>query len=316
MSIDELKSYLGMDDGIVDPEFIIAKKNNKTESKMIKYKDYNSIMLLFTPVKQYTFKNWKEYFGNNKINLLDLIYNPSWFDVFQRISNTPYFQKIEKILCASDDIVPYPQLLFNAFNTMHPKDIKVVIIGQDPYINKNHIEGKLIPQATGLSFSVPMDYPTPPSLKNIFNNLEKFNHINKIPDTGCLGSWALQGVFLLNAGLTTVTGKSNSHVGIWTKFIDDILAHLMNNFNDIIFVAWGSFAHKLLQGIDIKKHHIITSSHPSPLSSGKTFVGKGYGKHINKDVKYLSFMDIDHFGEINKILIGIGKTPIKWDLIF
>ena len=207
--------------------------------------------------------------------------------------------------------------MFNTFNVLSPKQIKVVIIGQDPYPGANKINGKLIPQAMGFSFSVPLNYPKPRSLEKIYENLLEFEHIKKIPNGGCLAPWILQGCFMINATLTTFYIKKNVHKNTWKFFTDDLLEYINSKCENIVFAVWGAQAHQLCQNIDPYKHHIITSSHPSPLGYDKTFSGFTYGKNKNpkERVTYQPFKSTDHFGRINTYLKSVGKKEIMWDLI-
>jgi uracil-DNA glycosylase len=189
-------------------------------------------------------------------------------------------------------------------------------MGQDPYPGMNKVKGKMIPQATGISFSVPFNFPKPESLINIYHNLLNFGHIKKIPKSGNLIYWILQGCFMVNASLTTFLREKNVHRCIWRHFTDDLLDYLNKKLKNLVFMVWGKDAHVLCQKIDPKKHYIITSSHPSPLSYGKTFIGSSYGNHNDaKKIVYPSFKNTDHFGKANKYLEIVGQKGIFWDVI-
>ena len=190
--------------------------------------------------------------------------------------------KIEK------KIYPPEQQIFNALRMTPFKNVKVVVIGQDPY----HGEG----QAHGLCFSVNRDIDIPPSLVNIFKELETDVKI-KIPKHGCLENWAKQGVLLLNNVLTVEAGKAGSHHGKgWEKFTDKIIEVLNNEKENLVFILWGSFAQKKGLIVDKKKHLIIKSVHPSPLSSYRGFFGS------------------KPFSQTNSYLESKGKTAINWNL--
>jgi uracil-DNA glycosylase len=186
-------------------------------------------------------------------------------------------------------IYPPNKNIFNAFNSTPFKDVKVVIIGQDPYHG--------IGQAHGLSFSVQDGIKFPPSLENIFKELKTDLNIST-PKNGNLTNWAKQGVLLLNASLTVREGDPNSHQNIgWQKFTDAAIQQLSEQREGIIFLLWGGFAKKKGAKIDQKKHHILTTGHPSPLSANR---GYWFG---NK-----------HFSKTNELLVAMGKTPIDWHI--
>jgi uracil-DNA glycosylase len=279
---------------------------------------------MFANANNYSFKSWKECFPDKKIKLRSLIFNPTWNDFFDIVEKKTYFTGMERILSdylekSNETILPHAELVFNIFNVLSPKQIKVVISGQDPYPGTNKINNKLIPQAMGFSFSVPQNYPKPDSLKNIYENLLQFKHITRIPNSGCLSYWILQGCFMMNAAFTTFYTKKNVHRNVWKCFTDDLLSYINTKCENIVFVVWGKDAHILCQNIDPYKHQIITSSHPSPLAFEKTFSGYAYGKFKNprdrKVVTYPSFKSTDHFGRINNYLKSVNKREIIWDLI-
>jgi len=258
------------------------------------------------------------------VKLRSLIFNPAWNDFFDTIERKPYYAGMERILSdyltkTKEEIVPFAELVFNMFNILSPKQIKAVFIGQDPYPGINKINEKMIPEAMGVSFSVPLHYPKPPSLSNIYKNLLEFGHIKKIPESGCLSAWILQKCFMINASFTTFHCKKNAHRNTWKNFTDDLLAYINDNCINVVFVVWGKDAHILCQNIDPYKHQIITSSHPSPLGYDKTFKGFGYGKIKKqcdrKEVVYPPFKNTDHFGRINAYLASVGKSEIMWDMI-
>ena len=183
-------------------------------------------------------------------------------------------------------IYPPRNLVLNCFYKTQERNLKVVILGQDPYINEN--------QAMGLAFSVPSETKLPPSLKNIYKKL------NKNTDNGDLTHWAEQGVLLLNTALTVRSGKSNSHSKIWKDFTNQVIQYISNSHENIIFMLWGKNAYDKLHLINSDKHHVLISSHPSPLSYTKQMQG------------FPSFKDCNHFEECNKILASLEKDPIEW----
>ena len=261
-------------------------------------------------------------FPDKKVNLRSLIFNPAWYEFFDMIEKKPYYKRMEEIFSEylvknKYAIIPYPELVFNAMNILSPNKIKCVFIGQDPYPTVNKINGRWIPEAMGCCFSVPLGYPKPKSLENIYKNLLDFRHIKEIPSTGCLAGWILQGCLMINASLTTFAGKKNAHKNVWKNFTNDLLAYINSKCNNVVFVVWGKDAHLLCLNIDPMKHHIITSSHPSPLGFDKTFSGFIYGAlnpSKRKNVVYKPFKTIDHFGGINEYLRSVNKGEIMWDL--
>ena len=177
--------------------------------------------------------------------------------------------------------------IFRAFELTPLQDVKVVILGQDPY----HGPG----QAMGLSFSVPDGVPAPPSLKNIFKEIETDLGV---PMSGRpnLEAWARQGVLLLNAILTVRGGVPASHSRIgWQEFTDAVIRTVSDRCDGVVFLLWGRFAQSKIPLIDASRHHILTAAHPSPLAGG-------------------AFFGCRHFSQTNQILVGEGKTPIQWQL--
>lgn len=177
--------------------------------------------------------------------------------------------------------------IFAAFEHCHFNDVKVVILGQDPYHGAN--------QANGLCFSVKDDVKMPPSLINIFKEIEQ-DVGQPFPSTGNLERWANQGVLLLNATLTVKAHEAGSHQKKgWEQFTDQVISKISKNRENVIFLLWGGFAKKKVKLIDTKRHHILTSGHPSPLSANR---GYWFG---NK-----------HFSKTNAILKEMGQKPISW----
>lgn len=215
--------------------------------------------------------------------------NNEWLSIFKSEVNKKYFKLIIEELesCSKENILcPIPKNIFRAFKKTSFSNLKVVIVGQDPY----HGRG----QANGLSFAVNNDQIIPPSLKNIFNEVE--NDLKKRPNTKKnLESWADQGVLMLNSSLSVKSGKPNSHQNLgWNKFTDKILKHISGNKNNVVFFLWGNFAKQKKQLIDKNKHLILSSSHPSPLSS------------------YISFNGCKHFSKSNKYLKQNNLNEINW----
>jgi len=204
----------------------------------------------------------RSYLIQNKIN-------KNWFPFFQ--NNQELLLNIfNNIDC--NNIFPNYDHIFNAF-TIDPNNIKIVLLGQDPYINNN--------QAHGYSFSVPNNEPLPPSLKNIFKEIDS-EYPNKYSFVhGNLEKWSENGMFLLNSALTVQPGKSNSHCLIWKDFTDLVIQYISDNYQNIIFLLLGSFAKSKSKLIDTKKHIIIGGVHPSPLSAYNGFFNSGLFKKVD-----------------------------------
>lgn len=243
--------------------------------------------------------NW-----NNKINIQDLPIDYTWEEIFNELFKDKRIKIINNTLnkyIENNDnnlLYPKPDYIFRAFCMTPLNEVKVVFIGQDPYFNNEKYKERIVPQAYGLSFSVPTGFEIPSSLKNIYNNLKKYGHIKKIPENGYLDYWAYQGCLMLNTSLTVIDGQKNCHSNEWKWFTDKIIEELSNKLNNIVFVLWGGEAYKKIDLIDLDKHKVIISSHPSGLSANKEFKS------------YPAFVDQDHFGLINSHL----KEPIDWNL--
>lgn len=216
---------------------------------------------------------------------------PSWKEVLKPEFSKPYFLQVvthlktEKATGAT--VYPPGQLIFNAFNTTPFDKLKVVILGQDPY----HGAG----QAMGLSFSVPDQIPIPPSLGNIYKELQKDIGI-PIPKTGNLTAWARQGVLLLNAMLTVRANEPASHAKIgWMDFTDAVIKKISSEKTGVVFLLWGKFAQEKQVLIDETRHFVLKAAHPSPFSADKGFFG------------------CRHFSRTNELLVKQGLLPINWD---
>lgn len=221
---------------------------------------------------------------------MDVQIEESWKTVLQDEFEKPYFNALVATLKAEKKsgkiIYPPGPSIFNAFKATPFDQVKVVILGQDPYHNPG--------QAHGLCFSVPDGVPLPPSLINIYKEIQQELDI-PIPTTGNLTAWANQGVFLLNAVLTVRAGEAASHAKIgWMDFTDAVIEKFSKNLSGIIFLLWGKFAQSKESLIDKKKHFILKAAHPSPLSAFNGFFGCG------------------HFKETNRLLKTMDKTPINW----
>jgi len=214
----------------------------------------------------------------------------SWKPVLIEEFEKTYFKDLitfVKSEYATKVCYPKGSQIFSAFDHCHFDQVKVVIIGQDPYHGPN--------QANGLCFSVNDGIPFPPSLQNIFKEIEKDLNI-PIPKTGNLERWADQGVFLLNATLTVRQAEAGSHQGKgWEKFTDAVIKQISAEKENVVFLLWGGFAQKKAALIDASKHHILKSGHPSPLSANRGF---WFG---NK-----------HFSQTNEFLRSKRMKEIEW----
>ena len=212
----------------------------------------------------------------------------TWTEVLAPIKNTEYFTTLWEIVkeeYQTTKCFPPKNQIFRAIKLTPFDEVKVVIIGQDPYHNDN--------QANGLCFSVSDKVTAPPSLKNIFKELEDDLGIKKTSNE--LEMWAKQGVLLLNATLTVRAHEANSHKDLgWEQFTDFIIKEISDKKENVVFVLWGAFAQKKAGLIDASKHFIIQSAHPSPFSVHKGFFGSR------------------PFSKINQFLEEKGKEPINW----
>lgn len=214
----------------------------------------------------------------------------SWSDLFDNVTikqKINYInQELEKELKLLDNIVdifPKPDKILNCFDLCNVEDVKVILVGQDPYINKFDINGVVIPQAMGLSFSVPKGINIPPSLKNIYKELK--DDLNIENSHGDLTKWNKQGVLLLNRSLTVREGKSNSHKKMWDGFMEKVVEYINEKKSNCVFILWGNDAKKLKKLINNNKHLILEGTHPSPLGANKGgFFG---GKYFSKTNEYL-----------------------------
>ena len=215
----------------------------------------------------------------------------TWHDVLAEEKEKPYFVETLKAVAseraAGVTVYPPQKDVFNAFRLTELGDIKVVILGQDPYHGPN--------QAHGLAFSVLPGVPTPPSLLNMYKELEQDIAGFTRPQHGFLESWATQGVMLLNTVLTVEASKAHSHARLgWETFTDNVISAINQHREGVIFLLWGSHAQKKGSIIDTQRHHVLKAPHPSPLSAHRGFFGS------------------KHFSQANALLIQSGQTPIDW----
>ncbi len=248
--------------------------------------------------KQYLYQN-KELFGkeifleleNTSKPLKSVAIHDTWYHALQSEFSKDYWKSLTNTIRAlykEKTVYPKPKKVFNAFDSTPLDKVKVVIIGQDPY----HGPG----QAHGLSFSVESDTKIPPSLMNIYKELNLDLNIS-IPRTGNLQPWADEGVLLLNTILTVEANQANSHKGLgWEKFTKAIIKVVDQELKNVVFMLWGKQAQSFLSMIDERKHHILSAPHPSPLSAHNGFIG------------------CKHFSKANEYLKNSGKAPINWTI--
>lgn len=217
----------------------------------------------------------------------------TWRDVLGSEKQQPYFQQIMSHVQQRRDqgVLVYPphEEVFNAFRITPLDQVKVVILGQDPYHGPN--------QAHGLCFSVQHGVKRPPSLVNIYKELSSDIPDFTIPEHGNLQAWAEQGVLLLNTVLTVEQGNAHSHAKIgWERFTDQVISKLSEQCQGIVFLLWGSHAQRKGSVIDASKHHLLKAPHPSPLSAHRGFFG------------------CRHFSQANELLQAQGKAAINWQV--
>uniref|UniRef100_A0A914UTF5 Uracil-DNA glycosylase n=1 Tax=Plectus sambesii TaxID=2011161 RepID=A0A914UTF5_9BILA len=271
-----------------------AKENNDTPKKQKSMTDFFATKEVKTSVTAVAndAKAAQSEGASGEKRLSALFTDAAWKRKMAAEMNKPYFAKIEKFLeeeykKGKKIFPPYPEI-FNAFNMAPLQQLKVVIIGQDPYHDNN--------QAHGLCFSVRRGINPPPSLKNMYKELSTDIEGFQIPTHGCLEAWAKQGMLLLNASLTVEAHKANSHSHIgWQTFTDAVIKAVSDQCVGVVFILWGGFAQKKESLIDKKKHRIIKAAHPSPLSATKFFGCKC-------------------FSQTNEALKAFGKKPIDWTL--
>jgi uracil-DNA glycosylase len=215
----------------------------------------------------------------------------SWKQALQSEFDEPYFAELVRYLHREKQegkvIFPPGGQIFRAFELTPLPEVKVVILGQDPY----HGYG----QAMGLCFSVPRGVPAPPSLKNIFREIENDLGV-RMSGSPDLEPWARQGVLLLNAVLTVRSGEPTSHSGIgWQPFTDAVIRCISDRCEGVVFLLWGNYARSKRALIDTSRHYVLEAAHPSPLARG-------------------AFFGCRHFSRTNEILVRQGKTPINWQL--
>lgn len=222
-------------------------------------------------------------------DMVDVKIEESWRKVLEEEFSKEYFKKLTEFVkgeYGKYTIYPPAGRIFNAFDLCKFDDVKVVILGQDPYHGPK--------QANGLSFSVSEGIPLPPSLRNIYKELKNDLGVQP-PESGNLERWAKQGVLLLNATLTVKAGNAGSHQGKgWEEFTDAVIGILSEKKENLVFILWGAYAQKKISLIDVFKHQIIESPHPSPFSADRGFFGS------------------KPFSKANEYLSRSGAAPIDW----
>lgn len=234
------------------------------------------------------------------LNNLVLEIDNDWDDFIKTELKGNYAHVLDKFLdkaYASQEVYPLKENIFSAFKITSFTNVKVVILGQDPYHSNEVVEGEITPHAHGLSFSTPKQTKKiPPSLRNIFKELNSDLGIS-IPSHGNLVSWAEQGVLLLNATLTVESHKAGSHQKQgWENFTDAAIQYISKNKEGVVFLLWGNFAQQKENLIDVSKHVVLKSTHPSPFSAHKGFLG------------------CKHFSKANTVLKEQGKKEIDWQI--
>lgn len=222
---------------------------------------------------------------------MDVKIENSWKQALQSEFDKPYFAELVRFLHeekrSGKVVYPPGPAIFKAFDLTPLDQVKVVILGQDPY----HGYG----QAMGMSFSVPDDVPAPPSLKNIFKEIETDMGVTMSGKPN-LEAWARQGVLLLNAVLTVRASEPTSHSRIgWQEFTDAVIRTISERCEGVVFLLWGNYARQKRELVDASRHYVLEAAHPSPLARG-------------------AFFGCRHFSKTNEILVGEGKTPIDWQL--
>ena len=221
---------------------------------------------------------------------MNVIIEPSWKEVLGSEFDKPYFAELAAALhhekARGVTIYPPGSKIFNAFALTPFDQVRVVILGQDPYHNPG--------QAEGLSFSVPHGIALPPSLKNIYKEIEDDLGVDMSQRDGSLEGWARQGVFLLNAILTVRAGAAASHSRLgWQTFTDAVIQTISEKRSGVVFLLWGNFARSKKELIDTSRHLVLEAAHPSPLAGG-------------------AFFGCRHFSKTNEYLINHNLPPIDW----
>jgi uracil-DNA glycosylase len=219
-----------------------------------------------------------------------------WEDIFDNTNIITFLEsKYQKYENTDKKIFPNRENILETFKYFDLEDTKIVFLGQDPYINSIYDNDIEIPQATGLAFSVPENFKLPPSLRNIFKELNNEFEDYEIPDSGSLIRWVKEeNILLLNTALTVKKGLSNSHQKKWSSITDEVIKYISKNSSNIIFLLLGNNAKSKIKYIDQSKHKVISGVHPSPLSANRGFFGSNIFRNVNEE------------------LIKFNKSEIKW----
>lgn len=215
--------------------------------------------------------------------------NTDWKDLLLKIDTVSLNKALDReieVFGEDFDIFPPQNLIFNCFDHFDIKKTKVIYIAQDPYPNKG--------EAMGMCFSVPDGIKLPPSLKNIYKEIQNDTGTDTSARSGDLTHWAKQGILLLNSALTVREGKSNSHQKYWKPYTNQLIKMISDETDGVIFILWGNNAQEKIKLIDTKKHHVIKGVHPSPLSASRGFFG------------------CKHFSKCNALLKKMDKSQIQW----
>ena len=220
------------------------------------------------------------------INQLTTNWKPviSEFQGLDKLNTYLTFQK-EIMTSSNMDVYPPPNLTFNCFNQFNVEDAKVVILGLDPYIRNN--------QAMGLSFSVPENVSVPPSLRNIFKEINRSMNKNKDLKNGDLTEWAKQGVLLMNTALTVNEGRTGSHKKEWDEFTQYMFKYINEECQPLVFMLWGRDAEAYHKYIDENKHFVLVGGHPSPMNRSNPFIGNNHFVECNKKLREWNRDEID-----------------------
>jgi uracil-DNA glycosylase len=229
---------------------------------------------------------------------MNVIIEPSWKEHLAEEFSKSYFKELTDFVKSEykgEVVYPAPKFIFRAFDLCPFDKVKVVILGQDPYHGQNNAQGNGGAQANGLSFAVNEGVNLPPSLQNIFKEIESDLGTPLINRSGDLSRWAEQGVLLLNATLTVRAHMAGSHQGKgWEQFTDAVIKELSEKREHIVFILWGNYARQKGAHIDRSKHLVIESAHPSPFSAASGFFGS------------------KPFSKTNEYLVAHDETPINW----